>query len=61
MLALARRYQALTTEIAQHDKHLLNLCRQANPALLAAVGFERVRRLTLTFGIAAIYHARKPA
>ena len=29
--------------------------------LLAAVGFERVRRLTLTFGIAAIYHARKPA
>ena len=30
-------------------------------ALLAAVGFERVRRLTLTFGIAAIYHARKPA
>ena len=30
-------------------------------ALLAATGFERVRRLTLTFGIAAIYHARKPA
>jgi demethylmenaquinone methyltransferase/2-methoxy-6-polyprenyl-1,4-benzoquinol methylase len=29
--------------------------------LLAAVGFERVRCLTLTFGIAAIYHARKPA
>ena len=29
--------------------------------LLAAVGFERVRRIALTFGIAAIYHARKPA
>ena len=29
--------------------------------LLTAVGFERVRRLPLTFGIAAIYHARKPA
>ena len=29
--------------------------------LLATVGFERVRRLPLTFGIAAIYHARKPA
>ena len=28
--------------------------------LLAAVGFERVRRLTLTFGIAALYRARKP-
>lgn len=28
--------------------------------LLAAVGFERIRRLTLTCGIAAIYHARKP-
>lgn len=30
-------------------------------ALLAAAGFERIRRLPLTFGIAAIYHARKPA
>jgi demethylmenaquinone methyltransferase/2-methoxy-6-polyprenyl-1,4-benzoquinol methylase len=29
--------------------------------LLAAAGFERVRRIALTFGIAAIYHARKPA
>ena len=29
--------------------------------LLAAVGFERVRRLPLTFGIASIHHARKPA
>lgn len=28
--------------------------------LLAAAGFERIRRFTLTFGIAALYHARKP-
>lgn len=29
--------------------------------LLADVGFERSRRLPLTFGIASIYYARKPA
>ena len=29
--------------------------------LLAQAGFERVRRLALTFGVAAIYCARKPA
>ena len=35
---LARRHQALTAEIAELDKRLRGLCRQANPALLGAAG-----------------------
>ena len=36
--ALARRHRSLDQEIAQLDEELLNLCEQANPALLAARG-----------------------
>ena len=35
---LARRHQALTTEIVHLDAELLRLCEQANPALLGACG-----------------------
>ena len=35
---LARRYQALTTEITELDKEINHLCAQANPALLGAPG-----------------------
>ena len=35
---LARRYQALDTEIAQLNIEIRRLCAKANPALLAAKG-----------------------
>ena len=35
---LARRYQTLTSEIRDLDSKINNLCAQANPALLAALG-----------------------
>ncbi len=35
---LARRYRALSVEIADLDADLLDLCQQANPALLGAPG-----------------------
>ena len=36
--SLARRHQALTAETSHLDAELRNLCEQANPALLGAVG-----------------------
>ena len=49
---LARRYQALTSEIQELDNELKQLCAQANPALLAApgVGPESAATLLVTAG-----------
>ncbi len=38
--SLAQRHQALTAETSHLDAELRNLCQQANPALLGAVGVE---------------------
>jgi len=49
---LARRYQALTTEIQELDTEMHRLCVQANPALLAApgVGADTASALLITAG-----------
>ena len=41
---LARRYQALTTEIEELDTGIHRLCARANPALLAATGVGAAQR-----------------
>lgn len=49
---LARRHQALATEITHLDAELLRLCEQANPALLGAcgVGVEAASALLVAAG-----------
>ena len=49
---LARRHQALTTEIKELDKEITRLCSRANPALLSApgVGPDTAAALLVTAG-----------